>query len=167
MELTDYCNCDICIALQQMGYNEPSEYTWVHNCRVSDEILVKHPGLSDSGYMDLIDEYDGPYKREEVYHTYIEPIKRFSRNSLIDTDFGEICSCVHLYEAQTWLRKNKQIHISITLYMEGYAATIKHFYVFEGEFAWKEPIILQCRKSQEEALLEGIKEAVKLLKEEK
>ena len=72
-----------------------------------------------------------------------------------------------LYEAQTWLRKNKQIHISITLYMEGYAATIKHFYVFEGEFAWKEPIILQCRKSQEEALSEGIKEAVKLLKEEK
>ena len=79
----------------------------------------------------------------------------------------EVLKSVHLYEAQKFLRENKQIDISITLYMEGYAATIKHFYVFEGEFAWKEPIILQCRKSQEEALLEGIKEAIKILKEER
>ena len=113
MDITNYCDVETCIALAELGYNNGCQYTWAHNCRVSDEILAKHPGLSDSGYMDLIDEYDGPYKREEVYHTYIEPIKRFSRNSLIDTDLGEICSCVHLYDAQKWLRTVKKLHITI------------------------------------------------------
>lgn len=163
----DYCNCDICISLQQMGYNEPSEYTWAHNCRVSDEILVKHPGLSDSGYMDLIDEYDGPYKREEVYHTYIEPIKRFSRNSMIDTDFGEICSCVHLYDAQTWLRKTHNLHISIKPY------PCEDGLMWMYEIRQFTPYLVCVIKNKtgfreaEEALLGGIKEAVKLLKEEK
>ena len=76
------------------------------------------------------------------------------------------CQKITLYEAQKWLREKKQIDVSTTLYIKGYAATIKHFYVFKGEFVLKEMIILQCCKSYEEALLEGIKEAVKILKEE-
>ena len=178
MELKDYCNCDICIALQQMGYNEPSEYTWAHNCRVSDEILVKHPGLSDSGYMDLIDEYGGPYEREEVYHTYIEPIKRFSRNSLIDTDFGEICSCVHLYDAQKWLRKEKEICVEVYACAGGFMWELcKPFrtdsfsggttiYVTNDE---DNPKLNDCGKFDEweDALEDGIKVAVKILQEKR
>ena len=36
------------------------------NIRFSDEILEKHPGLSDSGYMDLEKKYGGPYTTEEL-----------------------------------------------------------------------------------------------------
>ena len=165
----DYCNCDICIALQQMGYNESSEYTWAHNCRVSDEILDKYPGLSDSGYMDLIDEYGGIYKREEVYHTYIEPIKRFSRNSMIDTDFGEICSCVHLYDAQKFLRKEKKIHVEVPIAFNKYFYELFKTDEYDKHCGIQKVLVLGTNgyESHEEAHLEGIKEAINLLKEEK
>lgn len=162
MDITNYCDVEMCIALAELGYNNGCEYTWTHNCRVSDEILAKHPGLSDSGYMDLIDEYDGPYKRVEVYHTYTEPIKRFSRNSMIDTDLGEICSCVHLYDAQKWLREEKKIEIVVLGQNNIGGPYYPDIYTEDG-------LMNNAKgyKTYEEALLEGIKEAIKLLKEEK
>jgi hypothetical protein len=177
MNKKDYCNYNTCLALMQMGYNEPSKYTWVHNCRVSDEILAKHPGLSDSGYMDLIDEYGGPYKREELYHTYIEPISRYSINSMIDTDLGEICSCVHLYDAQEWLRK-REVYVSVMPeYNEfgpvkgvKYRLEVAHWKDDEFGYETIERVdpddhhCVVCYDDYREALSEGIEDAVKYVK---
>ena len=115
----DYCDYDTCVALKELGYNEGSVYTYCNHCRVSDEMLEKHPGLSDSGYMDLTDAYGGPYKVDEVYKHYIEPLKRFSRNSMIDNEMDELCSCIHLYEVQKWLRKEKFLLIVVNRLLHG------------------------------------------------
>ena len=137
----DYCDYDTCVALKELGYNQ---YT----------SLRSYAGKGGVRLWDFDGEPD--YKEGELI--------ALSDMFDIPSDGNEVAA-PSLYEAQKWLRENKQIDISITLYIEGYAATIKHFYVFEGEFAWKEPIILQCCKFQEEALLNGIKEVIKLLKE--
>lgn len=162
MDKKDYCDLDASMALKELGYNKGSDYTYCNHCRVSDEMLEKHPGLSDSGYMDLIDEYDGPYKREEVYHTYIEPIKCFSRNSMLDTDLGEICSCIHLYDAQEWLRKDKGIMVC-PIYDKNTSKWVCSITNADS----LESFNTMRFDSYEEALLNGIKETVKLLKEEK
>ena len=137
----DYCDYDTYVALKELGYNQ---YT----------SLRSYAGKGGVRLWDFDGEPD--YKEGELI--------ALSDMFDIPSDGNEVAA-PSLYEAQKWLRENKQIDISITLYIEGYAATIKHFYVFEGEFAWKEPIILQCCKFQEEALLNGIKEVIKLLKE--
>ena len=67
---------------------------------------------------------------------------------------------VHLYEAQKWLREEKKIHITIFVFKDIYYWEIS----MVGSYAsCKES--LTDYSSYEEALLEGIKEAIKLLKE--
>lgn len=180
-EYKDYCDFETCMSLKELGYNGSSDFTYCKHCRVSDEIAEKHPGLSDSGYMDLIDEYDGPYKRNEVYKVYIEPIKTWSRNTMINGSLGELCTCVHLYDAQTWLRENKGIMLTVNI-----------AYCYETEeipFVMNpnmKPIIKgyyfgiwvlddlndtlghsEYFKTYEEALANGIKKAINLLQEKK
>ena len=67
-EYKDYCDFETCMSLKELGYNGSSDFTYCKHCRVSDEIAEKHPGLSDSGYMDLIDEYDGLQRRLSSHH---------------------------------------------------------------------------------------------------
>ena len=155
----DYCDYDTCVALKELGYNHSSEYTFCKHCRVSDEILEKYDGLSDSGYLDLVDEYGGPYKRDEVYKQYIEPLKRWSRNTMLDEMLGELCSCVHLYDAQKWLREEKQM-ILLPAYLEG-----ANVWICEICYKKERLGFGGYNQSYEEALSEGIKEAVKILKE--
>ena len=69
--------------LKENGFDEGCEFTFYNNYRIRDEIYEKHPGLSDDGYEDLRKKYGGPYKDEEVYGHYIEPLKLYSRNSTI------------------------------------------------------------------------------------
>ena len=73
---------------------------------------------------------------------------------------------IHLYEAQKWLREEKGIDIQIMIsdynlrwyyveiYGNGFYKTLKNGYAIKNFITY------------EEALLEGIKEAVKILKEE-
>ena len=73
---------------------------------------------------------------------------------------------IHLYEAQKWLREEKCIDIQIMIsdynlrwyyveiYGNGFYKTLKNGYAIKNFITY------------EEALLEGIKEAVKILKEE-
>ena len=73
---------------------------------------------------------------------------------------------IHLYEAQKWLREEKNIDISVTISPFEYFATIREFVFWRGEYSWKTPPIYpNGAKTYEEALFEGIKEAVKILKE--
>ena len=66
---------------------------------------------------------------------------------------------IHLYEAQKWLREEK-----------GVVVLVHHIMTLEGDWEWEISYRYSSKDmyhSYEEALLEGIKEAIKLLKEEK
>ena len=86
------------------------------------------------------------------------PLKRMKVKNFIDGKFSDSIVTVLLYEAQKWLREEKGIIISPAPY---------------EDFKWcaciyriKFPDKLNKEfDSYEEALLEGIKEAVKILKE--
>lgn len=58
---------EYCKMLRDLGFNEYCNVSWRNHIIVNPEIKEKHPGLSDDGYMDLCEEYGGPYKRSEVY----------------------------------------------------------------------------------------------------
>lgn len=78
----------------------------------------------------------------------------------------EYAPIISLYEAQKWLREEKNIDISVTISPFEYFATIREFVFWRGEYSWKTPPIYpNGAKTYEEALSEGIKEAVKILKE--
>lgn len=159
----DYCDYDTCVALRELGYNEPSNYTYCKHCRVSNEILAKYPGLSDSGYQDLI--WDGLYTHDEVYKIYIEPLETYSRNSLINDCEIKLCSCVHLYEAQKFLRKEKRVEVN-SCYDKGNDKWF--YYVLFMDYPDLMGITASESKydSYEEALLEGIKQIIEILKNE-
>ena len=112
--------------LKENGFDEGCEFTFYNNYRIRDEIYEKHPGLSDDGYEDLRKKYGGPYKDEEVYGHYIEPLKLYSRNSTIGVNpitkrkepTNELCSCPNIYQVMKWLRDKKQIHINVSVYYD-------------------------------------------------
>lgn len=159
----DYCDYDTCVALRELGYNEPSNYTYHKHCRVSNEILAKYPGLSDSGYQDLI--WDGLYTHNEVYKIYIEPLETYSRNSLINDCETELCSCIHLYEAQKWLREEKDIIVDVRYGYPYYNVVLNSRIMGTRHIVKDKNKRIADFFHYEEALSEGIKEAVKILKE--
>ena len=83
---------------------------------------------------------------------------------------------IHLYEAQKWLREEKRICVEIDCCAGGYIWELCKAYHKDwfsgGTTIYTNAIEAMLNdsgryESYEEALLEGIKEAVKLLKEEK
>ena len=77
---------------------------------------------------------------------------------------------VHLYEAQKWLREEK--HIDVLVYLDDLKGYFPFIRIWEG--SWKTFVNLEEKEegvayslNYEEALLEGIKEAIKILKEGK
>ena len=81
-----------------------------------------------------------------------------------NTDMDKVMAIISLYEAQKWLREVKKIDISVTISPFEYFATIREFVFWQGEYSWEKTIHPNGGKTYEEALFEGIKEAVKLLK---
>ena len=168
MNKKDYCDFDASMALKSLGYNQGSDYTYCNHCRVSNEMLEKHPGLTDSGYQDLIAEYGGPYKLEEVYKFYIEPVKAWTRNTMIDEELGEFCSCVPLYDAQQWLRE-KGFDICIDVNTKNDRLSDKYYTVcisYMSRIKREYQYLNEHFNYYEEALLNGIKETLKILKED-
>ena len=74
---------------------------------------------------------------------------------------------IHLYDAQKWLREKKNIHVQVIVY------SYTHLWYYTSICHNKIPITLKVGdtvkmfNSYEEALLEGIKEAIKILKDER
>ena len=100
------------------------------------------------------------------YETRNELIKLGYPAHLYDnTEVDKILGAILLYEAQKWLREEKNIDISVTISPFEYFATIREFVFWQGEYSWEKTIHPNGGKTYEEALLEGIKEAVKILKE--
>ena len=83
---------------------------------------------------------------------------------------------IHLYDAHKWLREEKRICVEITCCASGYVWELCKAYHknwFSGGTAIYDnaidAMLTDCSRyeSYEEALLEGVKSAIKLLKEEK
>lgn len=104
----------------------------------------------------------------EKCHGYYEPLKRYFNTTSIKhswcnsevNDMGVII-CPTLYEAQKWMREEKGIIVGI---INNFTIQAFDWYVS----TWEEDL---CRGnkyvSYEEALSEGIKKAVKILKDER
>ena len=139
----DYCDYDTCVALKEIGYNEKSNW-WFS--KFFNE---------DSGQMELVHINDNPAHLN--YDSW----------GIVPKDFVIRPS---LYEAQKWLREEKGIYVMIE-------APWKN----DDGLGWShiccnKPLTIEDQEvcfatggffdSYEEALLEGIKEAVKILREE-
>lgn len=74
---------------------------------------------------------------------------------------------IHMYDAQKWLREEKKIGVFVSGFKNGYTFWVNNLLngdtLYQGFF---DNQTCEKYKSYEEALSEGIKEAVKLLKED-
>jgi hypothetical protein len=116
--------------------------------------------LKELGFDEKCYGYYGPLKR--CFNT--TSIKHNWCNSEVD-DIGVII-CPTLYEAQKWLREEKGIHIAPRIYLY-------HDINLDEQTSWECTIYVEWSAiytigkslTYEDALLLGIKEAVKILKE--
>ena len=147
----DYCDYDTCVALKELGYNEKSNW-W----------FIKYLN-EDSGRMELVHICDNPAHLN--YDSW----------GIVPRDFVIRPS---LYEAQKWLREEKDIHIEVYACAGGYIYELCKAYKpnsFSGGTTIYAPNDIDNPKLNdagryddfETCLFEGFKEAVKLLKEEK
>ena len=79
-------------------------------------------------------------------------------------ELDKILRMVTLYEAQKWLREEKKIEVNAT---SDLISDHQWFWVHKSLTNMNSDVSYPYYKTYEEALLEGIKESVKLLKEEK
>ena len=138
----DYCDYDTCVALRELGYKVPtSAYYMPHH---KDLIWVSNP-------------FRGGYVTDCFY----------SHNSLPkDVMTANFIDAPTLWEVQKWLREKRRIDANA--FYDNMDASWR-FYILEidspdlsGTHAYNDAYM-----SYEEALLEGVRESVKLLKEEK
>lgn len=135
----DYCDYDTCVALKELGFNE--------YCR---------------GYFD------------PLCKIFNETSYRKGWNNTEGSDCG-VLSCPSLYEAQKWLREEKGIEVEpIFAYMDEkrdkyYSVqTVTDIRFDDENYTYEcDTMKLGEFKGYEEALSEGIKESVKILKENK
>lgn len=118
----DYVSLSLAKKLKNKKFDWYVESMYGEIYRVKDEICHKYPGLSDCGYEDLLIKNGGPFKEDEVYAYYEEPLQIVCSNT--DDCFKSrpymICSRPTLYEAQKWLRVIHSIHIAIDFNQHGW-----------------------------------------------
>ena len=152
----DYCDYDTCVALKELGYKVPTSAYYLTN---------------DTTLYFVSNPFRGGYAIDCFY----------SHNSLRE---GVVTSnyidAPTMWEAQKWLRE-KEIYVSvIPEYNElgpvkgvKYRLEVAHWK--DDDFGYEtiewldeeEPYVVCCFDSYEEALLEGVKAAVNILKEER
>ncbi len=112
----EYVDMEGSILLKEKGFDWPCRYMYAEYTRVADEIIDKHPGLSDDGYMDLLKEYGGVYEQNELYKTYKEPVEGYCRNipKFLNEEWRRmICAMPTTAQARNWLRKIHRIDIVV------------------------------------------------------
>ena len=138
----DYCDYDTCVALKELGFNQYNSiryYAGVGGVKLWD--FDGEPNYKEGELIALNDLYDVPRDGNEV-------------------------AAPSLYEAQKWLRKEKGIHIAPRIYLY-------HDINLDEQTSWECTIYVEWSAiytigkslTYEDALLLGIKEAVKILKE--
>ena len=150
----DYCDYDTCVALKELGYNEKSN--WWFSKYLNE----------DSGQMELVHICDNPAHLN--YDSW----------GIVPKDFVIRPS---LYEAQKWLREEKEVYVTVIPEyndfrpVKGVKYRLEVAHWKDDEFGYETiewldeecPHTIITFDSFEEALLEGIKEAIKILKEER
>ena len=134
----DYCDYDTCVALKELGYKVPTSAYYMPK---------------NSQLIFVINQFRGGAAMDCFYSNNSLP-KECMASDFIDAP--TMC------EAQKWLREEKEMLLQPT-YLElsdEWICIIRDKNKRHGYSAEKQ-------RNYEEALLEGIKEAVKLLKEEK
>ena len=114
--------------------------------------------LKELGYVGICDAYYELTGNEDYNRNSFELL--YTRDFIHPDDIDRVAAPL-LYQAQKWLREKKLLHIVIDKLLYG-----------AYEFSVVDILNYSEQKngtsnSYEEALLEGIKEAIKLLKEEK
>ena len=143
----DYCDYETCVALKELGYNQYTSlrsYAGKGGVRLWD--FDGEPNYKEGELIALSDMYDIPRDGNEV-------------------------AAPSLYETQKWLRDEKRIYVMLETPWKtddglgwSYICCNKPLTEEDQEVCFASGGFFD---SYEEALLEGIKETVKLLKEEK
>lgn len=138
----DYCDYETCVALKELGYKVPTSAYYMPHYK--DLIWVSNP-------------FRGGYAIDCFY----------SHNSLRE---GVVTSnyidAPTMWEAHKWLREEKNIHVHVIVYSYThlwYYTSICHDKIL---ITLKVGDTVKMFKSYEKALLEGIKNAVKILKDQ-
>lgn len=136
----DYCDYDTCVALKELGYKVPtSTYYMPHH---KDLIWVSNP-------------FRGGYVTDCFY----------SHNSLPkDVMTANFIDAPTMWEAQKWLREEKNIIVEVFVDDDSDTPITYNIYK-DGECVCHHHGKYWSVKEWSEALSEGIKEAVKILKE--
>lgn len=133
----DYCDYDTCVALKELGYKVPTSAYYMPK---------------NSQLIFVINQFRGGAAMDCFY----------SNNSLpkecVASDFIDAPT---MWEAQKWLREEK--HIEVVVLSRGMIGAPYYFQVYTEDYVIADD---KDYASFEEALSEGIKEAVKILKEE-
>ena len=130
----DYCDYDTCVALKKLGYKEKTLAYYT-----SEGIFH--------------------WRRAYIYDVSIPDLAKSSNKKL----YKHVLDAVSLYEAQKWLREEKNLYVEVTIILSGKNYM---FEIYDTETAILKRFIHEDYVTYEEALLEGIKEAIKILKEE-
>ena len=128
MNITKFVHLKTALKLKEKGFDLGCDYIFINHYRVRDEIYQQYPGLSDDGYKDLTKEWGGHLKEEEVYSTYVEPIRNFGRNNPVffkDMPYM-VCTMPTLDDVRTWLRNHYKMHIVIVPDVDKFKATLMH-----------------------------------------
>ena len=67
---------------------------------------------------------------------------------------------LHIYDAQKWLREEKKLYVEVTIVVSGKNYM---FEIYDTETAMLKRFVEEDYSTYEEALLEGIKEAIKYI----
>ena len=140
----DYCDYDTCVTLKELGFSEPT-LAYYHGFLPSKPLL----------YL-IIDEDCMPEDGVNVFDL-LSNSNKYKDSKNIDAPT--------LWEAQKWLREEKGIHIAPKIYLY-------HDINLDEQTSWECTIYVEWSAiytigkslTYEDALLLGIKEAIKLLK---
>ena len=137
----DYCDYETCVALKELGYKVPTSAYYMPNN--NQLIFVSNP--CRGGY--VID----------CFHSHNSFPKDVMTSNYIDAPT--------MWEAQKWLREEKKIDVFVRAGIP--ENRVRHYYaeVFTSNDFIIVGSYVGVHDSYEEALSEGIKEAIKILKE--
>ena len=139
----DYCDYDTCVALKELGFSEPT-------------LAYYHGFLSSKPLLYLVIDEDCMPKDGVNVFDLLSNSNKYKDSKNIDAPT--------MWEAQKWLREERGINIFVMqITIEGSGMHRYASYIQLGDKIW----LCRYYSLYEEALLEGIKEAVKILKENK
>lgn len=162
----DYVSLETAKLLKEKGFDEVCRQSYLHHCRVRDEIYEKYPGLSDDGYRDLV--YVDGLSKEEVYGYYDEIVDFTGCNKPSWAEYANyfIASAPTLYESQKWIWERHKMFVSAAP-QPPFANPLEFFFWIdfpeETIDNYGSRIIEKHFSSFQQALDAGIQEALKLI----